>query len=782
MLFLSFHKMIDRRRPASRIRRSLTTGSGFLISTGSWCVIAILISAAALLIADLLPVDEPMILFVPPIAVVAYLGGAVPGWVATATLAAGTVRFLVIPKMSFDTSAPIECTEVVALVVTGVVISVLCETVRRARRAAEASLLRAKQSEQRFSESFHVSPIALLVTNLVTNRIAEVNPACLGLTGWSRAEMVGRTVVELGAFPAILYDQLLSRLAEDGEIRNYPAVVYGKDGEPRDISLAMDLLEIDGELHSLTTVFDESARKRTEAALRSSDEKLRELAENIGEVFWLSSPDCARLLYISPAYEKVWGRSCASAYADPTTWTDAIHCHDRAALLEIGKLHSHDPHETEFRIVRPDNTTRWIRSKAVPIHDAAGQIVRIAGVAVDVTERRALEEQLRQTQKMESLGLLAGGVAHDFNNMLAVITFCNDLLAESIPSDSPDHELVEEVEHAVTRAAGLTRQLLAFSRKQVAEPVVLDLNALVKETRNMLRRLVGEDIALTLSLDPELAQVRIDPGCFVQVVMNLAVNARDAMPRGGTLAIGTRMVAGLSLDVSTSVRWVEVLVRDSGTGMSDEVRARVFEPFFTTKEPGKGTGMGLAVVHGIVDQAAGKLEVESVIGLGTTFRVLLPAVDAPATRPRESIEPASRGVETILLVEDDELVRRTAARALRSNGYTVLEASGGESALRMLVGGNRVDLLLTDVVMPGMDGRELAEVSRRALPALRVLYMSGYDDDVIVRRGAERGQIDLIEKPFRIPILAARVRLALDAKQATQPMPLAERLRPPVPG
>ena len=367
------------------------------------------------------------------------------------------------------------------------------------------------------------------------------------------------------------------------------------------------------------------------------------------------------------------------------------------------------------------------------------------------SERHDLEEQVRQAQKLESLGLLAGGIAHDFNNILAVIAASSSMLGELLP-DPSDRELVTEIDDAVRRATAMTRQLLAFSRKQVVEPVVLDLNAAVNETRKMLRRMVGEDIVIETSFEPDLGHIRIDPGYLVQVLMNLAVNARDAMPRGGTLAITTRNLTGPSRVVLT--------ITDTGCGMPPHIRQRVFEPFFTTKGIGKGTGLGLSVVHGIIQQAGGTIAIESEVGIGTAIRVTLPQVDAPIERIEDIAAACSRGSEKIVVVDDDLFVRRATSRALRSRGYDVLEACDGESALRLLRDhGPEVSLLVTDVVMPGMDGRELAVAARTRRPSLKVLYMSGYTDDALARHGVNA---PIVEKPFPGHVLAGKVRQAID--------------------
>jgi PAS domain S-box-containing protein len=713
------------------------------------CVIAFGLAVLTVLVADLTPFDEPLIIYVLPIAIAAYLGGLAPGLTATAAMAMGASFLLMPPRMSLWIDNPMDVAEVAALIVTGTVLSVLCESLRRSDRAQAATLLRAVQSERRFSESFHASPIPLALTSLTTHRFAEVNHAYEKLDGYTRAELIGRTGGELGLYDQNTRDKLVRRLRRSGVIRDQALTLVRKDGVPRDLRLAMDRIVIDGAPFSLTTAIDETERKRTEAELRKVDGWLHEIASSIDELFWLETAD-HELLYTSPGLAKILGRGVERL----DDWLELAHPADRQQLAHL--LASSDVMQAEFRILR-DGKVRWIHARRFCSRAADGEVARLVGVAADVTDRRTLEDQLRQSQKLDSLGMLAGGVAHDFNNILAVVSSCTGLLAESVPDEGENSELVHDIQHAVTRAVALTHQLLAFSRKQVLEPVVLDLNAHVKETRKMLKRLVGEDIVVTLSLDPDLGNVKVDPGYLTQVLMNLAVNARDAMPRGGKLALATR-----NIEIGPLGRSVLVSVTDTGTGMTAEVKERIFEPFFTTKERGKGTGMGLSVVHGIVDQAGGKIELDSEPGKGTTFRIYLPVVDATTTADREPQPVTERGTETVLLVDDDEFLRRSAARALRSRGYHVLEAGDGAAALETLRA-NPVDLLLTDVVMPGVDGRQLVEAATRNFPQLRTLYMSGYADDDVVRHGVQIGEVDLIEKPFQVQGLAAKVRQVLDA-------------------
>ena len=424
---------------------------------------------------------------------------------------------------------------------------------------------------------------------------------------------------------------------------------------------------------------------------------------------------------------------------------------------------------------RKDGTPLHVEYTTTPIREGG----RITGAVIafrDISARKTMErveEQLRRSQRLEAIGSLAGGVAHDFNNLLTAILGAVELLLERIPEFDPARAEAVDIQQAAQRAAALTRQLLTFSRRQVVQPQVLDLNEIVTGMGRMLHRVIGEDVELVMACDPALPHVRIDPGQMEQVIMNLAVNARDAMPRGGRLVVETGSVHLVEDEVRQRIGlsagdYVVLSVSDDGSGMTAEVQARLFDPFFTTKAAGKGTGLGLSTVYGIVKQANGEISVYSELGKGSVFRIYLPATSdaAAATAGEPAASPSERGTGTLLIVEDEPLVRSMATRVLRIAGYTVLTAGDGAEALR--VAGERsrpVDLLVTDVVMPQIGGEDLAARLRALWPGLLVLYISGYTERGFASRGLAPGSA-FLQKPFTPAALAHRVRELLDTRPA----------------
>jgi len=638
---------------------------------------------------------------------------------------------------------------------------------------------------------------------------------------------------------------------------------------------------------------------QAEPERRESDEQFRELMAHLQQVFWIKNAADDAVLYISPAYETICGRTCQSLYDNFQTFLDAIHPEDRERVAGVmaGQRET-GGYEEEYRIVRPDGAIRWIWARSYPVPDRRGQVIRFAGIAEDITERKSLEqdrarlaaiveysedaivsmsldgiviswnygaerlygytdeemigrpisvlfppdhyqeylqimkkvrkgeaipsydtvrkrkdgtlinmsvsispietrhgetvgaskiahditkvkkleEQFRQAQKMEAMGRLAVGVAHDFNNLIIVISGYSELLLDTLPPGVPARELLKEIKNAGERAASLTHQLLVFSRKQMLELRVVDLNAVVANSENMLKRLVGEDVDMVTVLDPALGRVKTDPGLIEQILMNLVINARDAMPQGGKLTIETANTVldqtyGRSDAGVKPGRYVMLAVSDTGSGMDDQTKTRIFEPFFTTKEEGKGTGLGLAMIHGFIKQSGGHVFVDSEPGRGSTFKIYVPEVeDALSSVPLPpAIEKTLHGDETILLVEDEVPVRSLARHVLQTYGYTVLEAARGDEAVQLAeTHQGTIHLLVSDVVMPGISGRQLAERIVALKPGIKVLFLSGYGDGAVVRHGILASEIAFLQKPFTPIALVRKVRNSLDQDDASK--------------
>lgn len=526
---------------------------------------------------------------------------------------------------------------------------------------------------------------------------------------------------------------------------------------------------------ALKDVAQRQSRQQAEEALRRSEERFREMADNIREVFWSTSVDGRQIHYISPAYEQTWGRSLTELQANPTSWLEAILPEDRPrVMLALAQLAEGTPYHLEYRIHRADDQ-RWIEDRGYPVRDSRGEVVRLVGVALDITDRKQLETQLMQAQKMEAVGQLAGGVAHDFNNTLTVITGYTKLLLDFGGLPAVAQERLRTIYAAGMRAGNLTRQLLLFSRKHAIHKDVLDLNALIEEIAKMLGRLIGEDVQVELRLGTASRFVTADPSMLEQVLVNLAVNARDAMPRGGQLTIATeqRGVSAAEAAENPARRageFVCLSVRDTGSGIPPEVLPRVFEPFFTTKAIGAGTGLGLATVFGIVQEHQGWIEIETAAGAGTCFQIFLPpAPVAEVVAHTASQEPFDyKGAETILLVEDEATVREFAVAVLQHYGYRILQAGSGVEALETWKWHHtRIALVISDVVMPdGVSGLDLVDTLRAKKPALKVILTSGYAHDLATKVRALPKDLPFLQKPYLPNTLARMVRDLLDRKSA----------------
>ncbi len=619
------------------------------------------------------------------------------------------------------------------------------------------------------------SPVAVMITD-TDGRIQFVNRAFTDITGYSPAEVNGENprILQSGQTPSEVYEDLW-RTITAGEVWRGEMVNRRKDGSVYwDASSISAVRDEHGTItHFVAIKEDVTERRQAAGELRDANEHLRALVESAPLAVFSIDVE-RRIQSWNPAAERLFGWTQAEVLGRPLPYVGPDE-HDEverniAHVLAEGPLLS-----VPARRLRKDGTHVDLSLSVAPLHDASGNVTGMLGIAEDVTSVKALEQQLRQAQKMEAVGKLAGGIAHDFNNILTAITGFAELALSTLIPDHAARADVVQIHAAAKRAAALTRQLLAFSRQQVLAPAPLNLGELVDEMRVMLHRLLGEDITLTTRIAPDLGTVRADPGQLQQVVMNLAVNARDAMPQGGALRIE---VANVELDEAYAKRHVPVTpgpyvllsVSDTGVGMDAATQARIFEPFFTTKGAGRGTGLGLSTVYGIVKQSDGFIWPYSEPGQGTTFKIYLPRVEEPAIRTRRTPEPviAAVGTETILLAEDDQAVRRVAERALALSGYHVLAAASGEEALELAethAGG--IDLLITDVVMPRMRGDELAKHLRREHPTLRVLFTSGYTGEHARGTGIIPPNGAFLQKPFTIEEITQGVRRVLDTEPNT---------------
>ncbi len=640
------------------------------------------------------------------------------------------------------------------------------------QKRAQESLAESRARLQRILE---LMPVGCILHD-ADFRFTYWNPAAERIFGHRFADVRGKhpfdTIIPPQAQPYVR--DLFDRLADGDEVVSGVGPNVTADGRVIDCEWSSTpLLDAAGTFAGVLALCqDVSARRRAEEALRDSEQRYRLLAENSGDV--ISRHDLAgNFLYVSPACRTLFGRTpdellgrSAFEYVHPDDVERVRQAYER--LLGEGAAVT-----VASRVLRADGGYRWVESVARLLGGPGGELL---AATRDIEERVRLEEKLRQSEKLQAVGQLAGGVAHDFNNMLAVVLGCADLARRAVPAGSEAHDLLGQVHEAGERAAHLTRQLLLFSRKHQVRPVVFDLNEAVAELERLLRRLLSADVQLVTRLAAAPVPVRADRGQVELALVNLAVNARDAMPEGGRLEIAT---AAVTLDAAQvggrpgvrPGRFVALSVRDTGHGMDAATRARIFEPFFTTKEVGKGTGLGLATVYGIVEQSGGFIEVDSQPGQGATFRVYLPAAEA-APAATATAPPAAwpRGTETVLVVEDEPEVRALARRILELSGYTVLEAGNGREALALARGlAAPLPLLLTDVVMPEMGGPELARALGELWPGLKVLFMSGYSEGPLGSRFLAGPAAPLLKKPFSPAQLAGAVRALLDGAGAAVP-------------
>jgi two-component system cell cycle sensor histidine kinase/response regulator CckA len=618
------------------------------------------------------------------------------------------------------------------------------------------------------------SALDAIITIDENERIIEFNPAAERTFGYRRDDAMGRNLAELILPPPEPgskrrpFGDLLH--TDEGALTGRRMEMAARRAGGGEIFVELSISAFHHGDERLFTAFfrDITDRKRMETGLKLQQRALEEITEGI--LFTDPTQPDNPIVYVNPAFERLTGYRAGEVIGKNCRLLQG----PKTDPVAVGKLRraveQRRPAAVELLNYRADGTPFWNAVSIAPLHDDQGRVTNFVGVQVDMTQRRALEERVRQTQKMEAIGRLAGGVAHDFNNLLTIILGNAEFALDDARTGSTElPERIQEIADAAERAAALTKQLLAFSRRQAFEPKTVDVNRLVGDIEKMVRRLVGTDVVVEVKLDSAAGNVLADPTQIEQIVFNLAANARDAMPAGGTLTIETRSV---ELDAAYAEhhpdarpgRYLRLSVNDTGVGIPPDVRPHIFEPFFTTKEVGQGTGMGLATVFGIVQQSRGHISVYSEPALGTTFHCYFPSI----AQSDEVDEPTSsagvpHGTESILLVEDDEPVRRLAMQILRTAGYAVSETASGNEALKLAADKTRrIDLVVTDVVMPGMTGREMAERLAMIRPGIKVLFVSGYANDAAVNRGVLPPGTAFLQKPFTLATLTQKVREVLD--------------------
>jgi PAS domain S-box-containing protein len=634
------------------------------------------------------------------------------------------------------------------------------------RKAAERTARHASDRAQRYFDTADVMMVALDTDH----RITAVNRKACDLLGWPERELLGRDWVET-CLPTRLRSELTSRFGTllEGDTSAVENAVLTRAGDERLIEWHNTLVRDDAGtiVGTLSSGTDISERSAAVAALQMAEERMRFALESAGVGIWDMDYVTGALTW-SPTIEAHYGLETGTFPGTFEAFIERVHPADRESLVATvaAAMKEGSGFTVENRSIQPNGRIRYLRGAGRVVHDAEGKPLRGIGISLDVTAHHRLEGQLLQSQKMEAVGRLAGGVAHDFNNLLtAILGYC-ELLQADLNPDDPRRASVDEIQLAGRSGASLTRQLLTFSRKQITDPTVLDLNEVISSMRPLLVRLIGEDVEVIIILPTDLGAVRADRGQIEQVVMNLAVNARDAMPSGGKLTIQT---ANVELDehyehthVGTKRgHYVALIVSDTGTGMTAQVREHLFEPFFTTKETGKGTGLGLSTVHGIVTGHDGTIEVYSELERGTVFKVYLPLVagvePVAVVAPALDSQPRATG-ETVLLVEDFEGLRKLTRLLLEREGYKVLSAANADEAIALFDGNPSIDILLTDVVMPGASGPELTKKLLAKRPSLRAVFMSGYTEEAMIHHGVRNADISFLHKPFSSDALVKKIR------------------------
>ncbi len=638
------------------------------------------------------------------------------------------------------------------------------------QKLIEDSLLK---SEERYRDLVE-NALDIIYTQDLQGNYTSINKAGETITGFTVEETLARNLSQAVApeYQEKARGMIAAKLAGKDKTA-YELEIIAKDGNRIAVEVNTRIVYENGVPIGIQGIArDITERKKAEAALEEAEEKYRSIFENaVGGIF--QSTPAGKFISVNPAMARILGFESPADLIANRHDIATQHYVDPEYRTELNRMLGEESIVMGFEceVYRKDGSKIWTHENLRSIRDASGEVTHYEGYLEDITERKQLEEQFRQSQKMEAVGVLAGGIAHDFNNLLTAINGYSDLTLKKMPPDDPLRHNIEEVRDAGDRAAALTSQLLAFSRKQVLKPLVHNVNSVITEIERMLRRIIRENVDFRTILDPELGNIKADPGQIEQVIMNLAVNARDAMPNGGTLTIETQSVYLDKDYVSQHIAvepgpFVKLIVSDTGTGIDEEVQKHIFDPFFTTKEVGKGTGLGLSTVYGIIKQSGGYIMVYSEIGHGTTFKIYLPCVDETVQKPKwmGDLDKRVTATETILLVEDEEIVRNLVREILLSDGYTVLEAASGKAAIAICeTYSEPIHLLLTDVVMPKMGGADLKEHIIKLLPEIKIIFMSGYTDDSISQRGIMDANTVFIEKPFTPDGLANKVRVVLDS-------------------
>jgi two-component system, cell cycle sensor histidine kinase and response regulator CckA len=623
-------------------------------------------------------------------------------------------------------------------------------------------------------------PDAVIVLRLPDCSIEYANPAAEHMFGYGLAELRSISTERLHVSPKHFRDfHELSApaIAADG-VYHGEFRMRRRDGSafPTEHFVSTFATE-DGAEFALSIIRDITERHEREAALRQSEERLRQIVESIREVLWITTPDRAVMEYVSPGYQKIWGRSPEPLYADPKAFLDTVHPEDRERIAAMVSQQPEGPLESEYRILRPDGEVVWIWDRAVPVRDEDGRVHRVVGVCDDITALKRAEVQLHQAQKLDALGKLAGGMAHDFNNLLTVILGSLDnVCASAAPLPDDNRRQVEAALKAAERAAELTRQLLAFSRAQALEPQLLEVNEMLDDLLRLASRTLPANIELVTELTPSLPDIRVDRTQLESAILNVIINARDAMPAEGRITLRTarRRLESPAADAilaASAGDYVSIEISDTGTGVDAAIRERIFEPFFTTKPMGKGTGLGLSSTFGFIQQSAGGIELDSAPGQGTRFCFLLPVATASQARAPEPRRSGLQGGDEsagrrVLLVDDDPDVRATVAAQLRSLGCEPVEAADARAALEYLErDAASLDLVMSDYAMPGgLNGRDLAREVKRRWPGLRFLLYTGFADEAGTK-GTAGGEPPMLAKPFRTEELGRKLRELLAASR-----------------